>query len=161
MESEIKIKMEERHTTQKTRRESEIAQNYLNAVIAQQALDATAIEPAGIDMRLFRDLVYVAISLYHELLIDGREERARQQQWELGEEFVQYDSHEKISHAISNTQSGLEQQVNPERRYSHYHTTTLTHVDDGQTTNELHRRKGMAIIPNTTTEGQTNIPFSD
>ena len=56
-ESQVK-EMAQRNTTQKTRRESEIAKNYLNSVIGQQqALDASASEPAGIDMRLFRDLV--------------------------------------------------------------------------------------------------------
>merc|ERR1712146_306321 len=87
-ELQIKEKMEERHTTKKTRRESEIAKNYLDAVIAQQALDAAASASAGIDMRLFRDLIYVGIFIYHESLVSGRQDRAKLQAWGETDEFI-------------------------------------------------------------------------
>ncbi len=161
-ESQIKDKMAARNATQKTRRQSEIAQNYLNSVIAQQALDATARESAGIDMRLFRDLVYVGISMYHDLLIEGQKDRAKLQKWNESDEIIRSrDVGGSGSSPISSVMSGLEQQINPKKRFSHYHTTTVPDMVVEEKTPEGLQRRKATVNPTTKAEGQTNTPFAD
>ena len=112
-------------------------------------------------MRLFRDLVYVAIHMYHDQLIDDRQELAKQQQWDSGDEFrIHRDSRDNSSaHAMSSVMSGLEQRMERGKRFSHYHITTLheyaEHLPEG-----LHRRKATTINPKNIEEGQTSVPFS-